>query len=182
MLKRCAIFAGLAVCALCLAPFTATLAGTGGVNQNNGEVDQIEPNAPGWPRTFGPGDHSAPGPGGRTFTVVTGSIRIQCRTNGTFVWDVRSGTEWIAGQTGDDWGDTTFVAGSRSEGTVKGENSSLRFPGNDANIDTNGNGGGSVTTLPGSTGKTGDIDGTGVDFHLHGSGNVFQYNGGTIRD
>jgi len=62
---------------------------------------------------------------------------------------------------------------------VNGSNSSLRFDGDDANIDTNGSGGSSVTTLRGSTGNTGDIDGTGVDFHLHGNGNVFQYNGGS---
>jgi len=116
--------ASLVASALLVAAFGPVLANTGGTTETK-ETDRLEPNAPGWPRTFGVGMHTAPGDGGRMFTIARGSIKIDCRSNGSFVWTIRADTEWEAGQTGDDWGDTTFVAGDDSSGTISGNNAAI---------------------------------------------------------
>ena len=107
MRRSFALLGILALAGLLLGAFAPVFANTGGTTPKK-ENDRLEPSAPGWPKTFGPGTHNAPDAGGRMFTVTSGSIKIDCRSDGTFVWHIRSRTTWSAGQSGDDWGNTTF--------------------------------------------------------------------------
>jgi hypothetical protein len=140
-----------------------------------------------WDQTATPGNPVTL-PDGRQISCSSGSVQVKCQSrNGRMQYAAypRPGTAYVLGTFGDnstDWGDVTVYGGDGTSGEVYGVNCNVVMNGTGSNINTHGQGGGSVKTGVGASGNTGNIDGDNVGFTMKGSGDCFRYRGEKICD
>jgi len=175
----------IAALALLVGVGAAVSANQNGPDNRGHQEPDSDPRAIGVSKVATPGNPvTIPARGERpaiTVSCTSGSVNVNCG-NPTRVTP-RPGTTWRLGDSNTiayDLSDIDVTVGDRSSGDVFGQNCDVTFAGERSSVNTHGDGGGSVTTRPGSENNSGDISGTGVSFRLGGQRNCFNYQGAQI--